>query len=243
MHSVRPAHSVRPPHSAVRKAIYEGDRQLRRGAARFGEEVRALRIHAGLSQSQLAAAIGVARSVVCELEAGDPSVTLRTRFRVAALLGADMRLGLYASASPLISDPVQAQIVEAIVAACHDRWHTTVEAPVPGPGRRSSDLRLEDGWDIVLAEVETKIRSWEGILRELHDKRDTVAAAYPDALLHVLLVLPHTRHHRQLVRAHPATVAASFPAAPSDVLSALRDGGPWPGDALLWVRSDGSLVG
>ncbi|MGI8703654.1 MAG: helix-turn-helix transcriptional regulator [Candidatus Limnocylindrales bacterium] len=227
----------------VRRAIYAGDRELRRAAARFGEEIRAFRLRARLSQAQVARAVGAARSVICALEAGDPGVNMRTRFRVASLLGADMRLALYPSAPPMIADPVQARIVERLVAACHSSWHTTVEAPVPGVGRRSSDLRLANEDDIVLFEVETRLRSWEAILRECHDKREAVIASRPNTRVHVALVLPTSRHHRHLVRGHPATVRSAFPATSAEALRALMQGGTWPGDAIVWVRSDGELVG
>jgi transcriptional regulator with XRE-family HTH domain len=67
-------------------ALKDGDRQLRRTCAKFGEELRDIRPRTGLSQAALARAIGVTRSVVCRLEQGDATVTNRTRARAAAAL-------------------------------------------------------------------------------------------------------------------------------------------------------------
>lgn len=141
----------------VRSAIYEGDRELRRAATRFGEDFREMRLQAGVSQAAVARAIGVARSVICRMEAGNVEVAAYIRSRAAAALGAQFRFGLYADGPALIRDAAQAAIVERLLAMRHRRWSATVEAPVPGPGQRSTDVRLEAHEDLVLTEVETHI--------------------------------------------------------------------------------------
>jgi transcriptional regulator with XRE-family HTH domain len=219
-----------------RLAIHDGDRQLRRTCIRFGEEFREIRLRAAVSQAALARAIGVARSVICQMEQGDPTVSARIRSRAVAALGADFRIAVFPSGAPLIHDAGHARIVESVLRRCDPSWRRTVEAPVPGPGRRSTDIRLDRGNDIVLMEVETHVRALEAIIREGADKRSAVAAAESARRIHVVLVLPPTRHHRALVRAHPAFVAAAFPAMDTDMASALastvRD---WPGDGILWA--------
>lgn len=224
--------------ATVRSAIYEGDRELRRAAVRFGEDYRGLRLQAGVSQAAVSRAIGVARSVICRMEAGDVEVAAYIRSRAAAVLGAQFRFGLYAEGPALIRDAAQAAIVERLLAMRHRRWSATVEAPVPGPGRRSTDVRLEAHEDLVLTEVETHIGALEGIVREGHDKRSAVAAEAPGKRVHVLLVLPPTRHHRALMRSHPQTIRAAFPASSTEIERALTSAqGPWPGDGILWLGS------
>jgi transcriptional regulator with XRE-family HTH domain len=236
-----------------RTAIHEGDRQLRRAGTRFGEEFRLIRLRAGVSQAAVAGAIGVDRASICRIEAGDPTVSDRILARAAAVLGADFRLGIYPDAAPLIHDAAHARIVEALVRMRHPSWHAPVEAPVPGPGRRSTDLRLDRGAETVLFEVETHVYSLEAIIRECHDKRSAVAAdaagvanAAEDAepvagTTHVrrvcaMLVLPPTRHHRALVMAHPGTIKVAFPASAADARRALTSAdAPWPGDGILWL--------
>jgi len=58
----------------------------------FGRELRALRAGRGLSQEQLADAIGVNRRVVGELERGKGSVRLEIALAAARALGLDVDL-------------------------------------------------------------------------------------------------------------------------------------------------------
>ncbi|OGO54096.1 MAG: hypothetical protein A2Z32_13225 [Chloroflexi bacterium RBG_16_69_14] len=219
-----------------RLAINDGDRQLRRTCIRFGEEIREIRLRTGVSQAALARATGVSRSVICRMEQGDPDVSARIRARSAAALGAEFRIAIYPGRAPLIHDAAHARIVEAVLHRCHPSWHPTLEAPVPGPGRRSTDVRLERGDEIVLMEVETHVRALEAIIREGAAKRAAVAATIPTGhRVHVVLVLPPTRHHRALVAAHPSIVAAAFPAGGATLAHALASSNVgWPGDGILW---------
>ena len=222
-----------------RLAIHDGDRQLRRTCARFGEEIREIRLRAGVSQAALARAIGVSRSVVCRMERGEPNVSAQIRAHAVSALGGDLRIAVYPGSGPLIHDAAHARIVEAILTRCHPTWRPTVESPVPGSGRRSTDLRLDRRDDIVLMEVETHVRALEAIIREGTEKRAAVAeTAQRGRRIHVVLVLPPTRHHRALVRAHPGIVAAAFPADPEALARALSAPAiDWPGDGILWVSA------
>ena len=230
-----------------RTAISEGDRQLRRAAIRFGEEFRLIRLRTGVSQAAVGRAIGVDRATICRIEAGRPSVADQIRARAAAVLGADFRLGIYPDAAPLIHDAAHARLVEALLRLRHPSWHARVEAPVPGPGRRSTDLRLDRGGETVLLEVETRVHALEAIIREGEDKRSAVtvdaapaADGEPGRRVHVVLVLPPTRHHRALVAAHPGTIRAAFPASTADIRRALTLADvPWPADGILWLGAGG----
>ena len=161
--------------STLRTAINEGDRQLRRTATRFGEEFRLLRLRTGVSQAAVARAIGVDRAAICRIEAGAATVSDRIRARAAAVLGADFRLGIYPATAPLIHDAAHARLVEALLLLRHPSWRGRVEAPVPGPGRRSTDLRLDRGPATILVEVETHVHALEAIIREGEEKRAFVA--------------------------------------------------------------------
>lgn len=87
-------------------------------------------------------------------------------------------------------------------------------------------------------EVETRIRTLEAVVREGQEKRAAVAAADPGRRVHVVLVLPPTRHHRALALMHPETIRAAFPVPSDEITRALRDEtGPWPGDGILWVSA------
>ena len=226
-----------------RLAVNEGDRQLRRTCSRFGEEFREIRLGAGVSQALLARMIGVSRSVICRMEQGDADVSARIRARAVTALGGDFRIALYPGGTPLIHDAAHARIVEAVLRQCSPSWHPAVEAPVPGPGRRSTDIRLERSAEIVLMEVETHVRALETIIRKGAEKRTAVADASPARRIHVVLVLPPTRHHRALVNAHPRIVAVAFPASHAALSDAL--GSPdaaWPGDGIFWIADRDALI-
>jgi transcriptional regulator with XRE-family HTH domain len=224
------------PESTIRRALYEGDRQFRHTARRFGDEFRLQRRRAGVSQAALARSIGVDRATICRLEAGDRGVSNEVRARAAAVLGADFRLGLFPAGSPLIHDAAHARLIEALIRLRHPSWRAIPEAPVHGAGRQSTDLRLARGADIVLLEVETHIQVLEAVIREGNDKRDKVACdAGHGGRVHSVLVLPPTRHHRDLVRAHSETMRAAFPVRSVDLRRSLSAGVPWPGDGLLWL--------
>lgn len=141
-------------------------------------------------------------------------------------------MNVYAGSGSLIRDAAQAGIIETILAKADARWPQTVEAAVPGPGSRSVDLRLTAPGAIVLIEVESRVGSLEEIVRELHSKREAVARADSgdSPPIHVVLGLPRTRHHESIVKTHPRTIAAAFPAGSTAIEAALRDVSlPWPG--------------
>jgi transcriptional regulator with XRE-family HTH domain len=217
--------------------MYEGDRQLRQTARRFGNEFRLLRLRAGVPQAGVARAIGVDRATICRLEAGDRGVSNEVRARAAAVLGADFRLGLYPAGSPLIHDAAHARLVEAVIRLRHASWRAIPEAPVPGAGRQSTDIRLVRGAETVLFEVETHVQVLEAVIREGNDKRDKVAHDVgSQGRVHSVLVLPPTRHHRELVRTHFDTMQAAYPVRSVRLRRSLTTAGvPWPGDGVLWV--------
>lgn len=222
-----------------REIVRNGMRRLRQQAQRNGEHLRLLRLRANASQAAVARAIGVDRSVISRLEAGDPSVGLGIRFIAGELLGAEVGLPVYSVDSPRIYDRVQARIVERLVRLAHSQWRVTPEAQVPGPARRSVDLRLDGGDDIALLEVESRLTRLEETLREYRSKADDVTAASAGRRVHVVLVLPPTRHNRAVVAAARETLRHVFPIESSRLLTALTGGGPWPGSGILWLGAGG----
>ncbi len=225
--------------ATIRTAVYEGDRRLRTIARRSGDEFRLLRLRTGVTQAAVARAIGVNRSTICRLEAGDPAVTNEVRARAAAVVGAELALGLFPAASPLIHDAAHARLVERLLRMRHPSWRARPEASVQGGGRRSTDLRLDRGRDIVLIEVESHLQVLEAAIREGNEKRALVAQVSPSgSRVHSVLVLPPTRHHRTLVGNHPETIAAALPIRSAMLHGALiRSDLEWPGDGILWIGS------
>jgi len=220
-----------------REAIHDGDRQLRRNAARFGDDFRELRLRIGVTQAAIARSIGVDRSVIARIERGDTTVSNTIRARACAVLGADFRIALYPERTPVIFDAAHARIIERLLELRHRRWRPTLEAPIPGPGRRSVDVSLAAALDLVLFEIESRARRLEELVRELHGKREAIEMRNGGRVrVHVVLVLPPTRHHQALIRTLSATARAAFPVPPAELRRALQaPAGPWPGDGILWV--------
>lgn len=222
----------------LRRAVrLEADHLLRLEALAQGEALREQRLRLQIAQADVARAIGVSRSVISALERGDTGVSLEIRFRAAEVLGLRLRLPAYLDGTPRLYDRNHSLIIEHLLAIRHPRWRVELEAPVPGPGRRSTDVRLECGHDIVLTEVESMLRRWEQEAREIHDKARAVAEAVgPERRVHSLLVLPPTRHNRELIASLSGSVAAVFPADEGAIRRALTGSSePWPGNGLLWL--------
>jgi transcriptional regulator with XRE-family HTH domain len=219
-----------------REAVYSGDRELRWTSRRFGDDFRELRLRSGVTQADVAEAIGVDRSAITRLERGDTDVSSTIRARACACLGADFRVQLYHERSPLLFDAAHARVIERFLAPCHRTWHPLVEARVPGPGRRSVDIRLQRGGDVVLVEVETRVRRLEEVIRELHSKRQAFELEEPRHRVHVVLALPPTTNHFALARTFESLIRTVFPAKRRDLEAALASATlPWPGDGLIWI--------
>jgi transcriptional regulator with XRE-family HTH domain len=226
----------RAPHLTVAgtRSIRDAVRALERDAQRFGDEFREQRSRIGATLAAIARAVGVAKSVIWRIEHGDPTVSLEIRARAARVVGGTSRLAFYADASPLIYDAAHARMIERVAALAGPAWRLTLEAPVPG-SRRSVDVKADSTADVVLMEVESRVRRWEEVLRELSDERREYRDAGERRRIHVVLVLPPTAHHRALLGALPASVRAALPVGSGDIRRALASGGRWPGDGILWV--------
>lgn len=58
--------------------------------ADLGRRIAALRTERGLTQAEVAEALGISRRYVCEIEAGKPSLYSERLFRLLALLNAGL---------------------------------------------------------------------------------------------------------------------------------------------------------
>ena len=59
---------------------------------RLGDQIRAMRLHRGYTQAQLAKLAGVTRQKLIEIEQGSPSVSMHAYARVIAALGSEFKL-------------------------------------------------------------------------------------------------------------------------------------------------------
>ena len=214
----------------------EASRLARLDASRVGRELRELRLGLSVSQAAVARVVGVSRSVVSDLERGDPTVGLEIRRRTAIVVGADLRVSVYPGARPMLHDIAHARIIERILKRRDRGWRADLEAGVPGPFRASTDVRLARPGTIVLIEVESRLRDWEATIRRIFEKRERVGGSVSGRTRVIaVLCLPPTRHHRRLVSDLAESVGATLPASPELARRSLEEGGEWPGDGILWM--------
>jgi transcriptional regulator with XRE-family HTH domain len=229
------ARSIRNRHGALRRAI--------------GDEIRRVRLEAGLSIRELGAAIDIDPGHLSRAEAGTRDISVHALVSIAAACGADASVRCFPSAGPRVRDRHQVRMIEAILREAHPTWESRLEVPVYRPVRGVIDLVLRDRGrgDLVAGEGQSTLSTVDAQIRWARQKADALPSATgwpwgarPQPNVPRLLVLRDSAAMRELVRTVPETFASAFPARYDDVLSALLDGNAWPGDALLWVRIDGT---
>lgn len=185
---------------------------------RVGREARALRRRHGVSQAQLAAAIGVSRQWIGDLELGRlETVNLRTVTLLFAALGHKVVLNLYPSGAAL-RDTGQARLLQRFNARLSPVWRRELEAVMSLAG----DLRAWDellrGPVIIGVEAETRPTVLQAVGRSMGIKlRDSGAERM------ILLVLA-SHANRRLVAEHIALLRQSFPLDTRATLAALAAG-------------------
>jgi transcriptional regulator with XRE-family HTH domain len=211
---------------------------------RTGEEVRRLRLEAGVSLRELSAVTGIHTSHLARIEAADvhPSIEVLTKIGVA--LGADLSIRYFAGTGPRLHDRFQAPMVEALIRVLHPRWVATPEVPVVKPARGVIDLVLDDRASptTIASESQSEVRRLEQQVRWSAEKADGLASRLaaegrPDREVSRLLLLRSTEATREIARRYEATLDAAYPARAADAFAALTTPTAlWPGAGILWIR-------
>ena len=226
------------------RRIHAAHRDLVRA---IGADLRRLRDDVGLSQAVVAGAAGISPSHLSYIEAGRREASLEVRFRLGAVLGADLSMRSFADTGPVLRDHLQAAMGQGLLPELAPCWRTAPEVAVYRPVRGVIDLVLEDRRepDTVATELQSQLRRGEQQVRWANQKADALAAL-PDQQgrrVSRLLVLRNTRAMRDAVAATEAVVAAAYPARTADAVASLRGKGPWPGSSIAWMRvEDGAAT-
>jgi transcriptional regulator with XRE-family HTH domain len=212
----------------------EADRQAASLRLRAAEDLRRLRLDAGVSQAEVARLAGVDPSLVSKLEANECRPTLETYARISAALGADLAARVYPQTGPRIRDRHQVRMAEVVISMLHPRWQVTPEVAVRRPVRGWIDLALHDPVArlVVATELESDLRRIEQLIRWSTEKAEAVGAGSR------LLVVRWTRANRAVVAEARRLLREAYPADPVDALESLAGDSQWPGPALLWARID-----
>jgi transcriptional regulator with XRE-family HTH domain len=170
--------------------------------AEVTREARQARLAHGLSQEDVAHAIGMSRSRYSRVERGIVrSLSVNTAAEILAVLGLELSVRAYPAGEP-IRDVAHAALLGRLRRALHPtlRWQTEVVLPDPRE-RRAWDAVVSGrdrigSWRIGV-EAETRPRDAQALERRLALKeRDGGVDA-------VVCLLAATRHNRQLLRLAP----------------------------------------
>ena len=223
----------------------ETNRRLRKLRFQVGEEIRRLRLDAGLTLTALGAVVGVHRSHLTRIEAGRVAPSMEVLTAIGVALGADLGVRYFAGVGPRLVDRFQALMVEAFIRNLHPRWTVRLEVPVTHPVRGIVDAALIDTISpiAIASEIQSEIRRLEQQVRWNNEKADGLterlaeeSAPAPGPVVSRLLVLRSTTSTRDVANRYQATLAAAYPARTEDVVRALTTAAPWPGAGIVWVR-------
>jgi transcriptional regulator with XRE-family HTH domain len=226
-------------------------RQAEETRRRVGQEIKRLRVDAGLSIRTLATAAGVDHAHLAYIEHARREPSFAVLHAIADVLGADVSVRLHPTTGPRVHDRFQAAMLEALFGLLHPRWRKLPEVPVLRPARGYIDAVLADpdAGTVVATECQSQIRRLEQQLRWAGDKADSLASSpswsflAPDGeappRVSRLLLLRSTAATRELARAFHLTLAAAYPARAADAYEALTTDAPWTEPAILWARLEG----
>lgn len=227
----------------------EATRRLRRLHLHLGEDIRRLRLDAGLTLTDLGAVVGVHRSHLARIEDGHAAPSLNVLAAIGVALGADLGVRYFAGVGPRLVDRFQALMVDTLVRSLHPRWTVRLELPVMHPVRGVIDAALIDRVSpvAIASEVQSELRRLEQQVRWNNEKADGLAARLadeaapaPGPAVSRLLVLRSTISTREIATRYEATLAAAYPARADDVYRALAtEAAPWPGAGIAWMRIEG----
>jgi transcriptional regulator with XRE-family HTH domain len=224
----------------------ETERRLRTQAIRTGDDIRRLRLDAGVSLREVGAVTGIHASHLARIEAAQVQPSIEVLTRVGIALGADLSIRYFAGIGPRLHDRFQAPMVEGLLHILDARWVANPEVPVVQPARGVIDLVLDDQSSptTVASESQSEFRRLEEQLRWSAEKADGLAARLAregraERVVSRLLLLRSTEATREVARRFEATLAAAYPARAADVYRALTSPwAPWPGAGILWIRLD-----
>lgn len=227
---------------------HETTRRLRRMGLQTGEDIRRMRLDAGVSLSELGRAVSVDRRHVGRIEAGAARPSVEVLISIGVALGADLSMRYFAGAGPRLHDRFQAPMIECVIREIDARWRPEVEVPITHPARGVIDLVLheDDAHVSVSSEAYSDLQRLEQQLRWSAEKADGLKQRLgegnsdPSRQVSRLLILRSTVRTRELARLYRSTLEAAYPARTRDVVLALTTPlSPWPGAGIVWVHLHG----
>jgi transcriptional regulator with XRE-family HTH domain len=210
------------------RLLDEARRRSIRLAHELGDELRAARHVAGLTQRRVAAAIHSSQAEVSRRERGRvPGVGLDRLVSHGAALGMRVSVKLF-PVGGAVRDAAQARHIAAFVARIGRPWNVTLEAPLPIAGDlRAIDVQLRSARGTVAVEVITRLADLQAQLRAAQIKaRDAQATR-------LVIVVAGTHANRRALGDARATILHSYDLDARQVMRDLAAGRVPPRDALI----------
>jgi transcriptional regulator with XRE-family HTH domain len=208
----------------IHEAAIQADWSLRE----IGRELRLARIAAGLSQRQVASALGWSQARVSHVEHGQyPSARLRDLSRFAAVVGMRLWSRVYPGVRHVVDGP---QL--ALLGRLHRRvdpaagWDLEVPMPIEGD-LRAADGRIRLATCSVLVEAITRLADAQAQVRAAQRKRRDLGCD------HLILLIGETGANRRALHEAGHAFVAAFPITQRAALRALAAGRDPGGDAII----------
>lgn len=208
-------------------AVARGRRMGRAERRRAGDQLRIARVAAGLSQRKLGAMVGLSHSAIGRMERGVVQrITVDRLALVAAILGMDLRIGLFPTGTP-VRDAAHLALIGRLRARVPTalRWRTEVPVPIAGD-LRTADVVIDGESIDAMVEAETRLDDVQAMERRINLKQRDLG------IRRVILLVADTRHNRAVLDAHPE-VLDRFPISTRACLAALRECRDPGGNAIV----------
>lgn len=196
----------------------------------LGEELRAARLLAGLSQRAVGRAARVSQATVSRAERGIPPFPdLIVMATLARVVGLDLSVRCFPSAGPL-RDVAHVRLLDRFLARVATGVGRRLEAPIRLPGdQRAWDVLLVVGGMRIGVAAETRLRDAQALVRREQAK------ARDDGVDLLLLVVADTLANRLALRDARDVLSADLPMRTRDVLWALGRGQAPSGSGIVVV--------
>lgn len=206
----------------------DANRWWRRMELEIGDQLRAARHLLGLTQKQVANAIGVSQSDVSRRERGRaPRLTGQALARHAAAVGLKPSIKLWPVGGG-VRDEAQARYVARFIARIGAAWKVVLEAPIPKAGDlRAVDILLIAGATRIAVEVITRLADLQAQLRAAQLKSRDIGAT------RLVIVVAGTHANREALSALRAALVTSFELDARRVLNELAAGRDPGRDAII----------
>lgn len=197
----------------------EARRRWTRAAIEIGDELRAARHLHGLTQLQVARAVGVSDSEISRRELGRSNRLTGRKLAIhAAAVGLRVSIRFWPVGGP-IRDAAQARYISAFVARVGRPWTVRLEVPVPVAGDlRAVDVLLASSAARIAVEVITRLADLQAQVRAVQLKARDLGAT------RLILVVAATHANRRALAGARGTLVGSFELDSRRLLAELAGG-------------------